>query len=698
MSVQELRRCWRKTFDLQRCSSLAITHYPVLLLVAVMSSSPTFGIAQQTITKQSDLVSPLVPMPPTDQSLESTESTQPLRVIESIATKRYNLAERASTGWIKLGGAEVPVDDPVEFEGKKIYLTLFYDVVVLDPETNEAIWTLEWGKTKPIWETISIVRIERAGKASIAVELRPQGAIDDATKFEYHDFSTGELLVSALSEEPAATSETTKAVISIEPVISQNEVVRIAQLKNSILERSASRLQSLLDSAKPPEGGLPGRVMDELKIVESNSVTEVKNPTNTQLVVSDVRLNLVGGIPLHVEFFGAKVEIQNSPENSSASVTCDRLVLLDSLGVVRAIVRSAEADNSLEVTCSVEGDSIGLQCNSTVANEALSVRLASQTGAGANEKVRPHQAVRFRIDVDANTPATIGMVLERHYDTRRLAAELKSRLETPLTKSQVPQSFALQTSYSFPGVVPPSGKSSDDEGWGIEVNGLKTRLTLQTENPIVGQPVLMKYEVKNVSASTRPFDPQRSAAFRVLEVQRSNGELDLYVGGSFQTSGREEKIESGETRVLFENVDISKLYLLSEPSAYRVRCRASDIPESNTVEMQLGEGQVEALKKILMAIQKSFPNDKHWTTTLSGETIIVSHAGSNLKKDVTTIQLWFTQEELDRDFELGSGTTKQTIHRLGKHELGFANVASSAQATVVMPDYLQKIRDALEIE
>jgi hypothetical protein len=699
MNVPNFYDSWKNWFGSARYLTIAtMPSIYVVVLVLTLTSSDPVCVGQQPANDPPNLQSLQVPSPPTNVETGSPQATPPIRIIEMIASRKYDLAHRASTGWVEVGGGEVPVDDPVEIEGKKIYLTLFFDVVMVDAQSKKPGWTLEWGKTKPIWETVSIVRIEQAGKISLAVELRPQNAGDDVTKYEYHDLETGTLLESSHSADAATVESMPNVSVIVEPVLMQNEIVRIAQLTNPVTKRSASLLRNLLDSAEPPQGGHPGRVVDEVSILESQSVREITNAVNAQFAASDVVLNLAGGMPMHVEFFGANLQIQNEPDKPAVSLVCDRLEMLDSLGVVRATIRSKDSNNSVKATCTAQGDGIVINCESTVAKESLAVRLASQTGAGANEKIRPHQAVRFRIDADPNKSEEITMVLERHYDTRRLEAELKTRLQASGAEPPLPQTFTPQISDGVSAPKPAPDQSAEENAWGAEVDGLQTRLSVQTENPTVGQPVLVRYEVRNTSKRVRKFDPQKSMAFRILQVTQPNGEPDLYIGGSFQTSGQDEALEPGTTRVLFEDIDVTKLYLMSEKGLYNIRCTASDVPESNSIEIQLGEGQLDSLKQVVSAIRKNFPSDNKWKISLSGDMIVITHSASNLKEDVTTIQLWFTQEELDRDFELGSGSTKQSVHRIGKHELGFANVASTSKAASIMPDYLQKIRDALDIE
>jgi beta-lactamase regulating signal transducer with metallopeptidase domain/biopolymer transport protein ExbD len=237
----------------------------------------------------------------------------------------------------------------------------------------------------------------------------------------------------------------------------------------------------------------------------------------------------------------------------------------------------------------------------------------------------------------------------------------------------------------------PNGQSIEDER-GDEKNGLRTRLVLLTEKPTVGQPLTFRLEMKNFGKVERQFDPQVAAPFRVVKVKKESGEAQPYLGLLYQTAGGSEPIRPGETKVLWDGYDVAENFLLAEPGKYIVQ---SSVFPSNAVTVELAPGKLPDLKAMFVRMREILPKEKVWRISMSGRVIFFTHSPTNLKKDVTTIQLWFDEKEHPPGYSLGEGENKVPVDRLGKTPLGFAYMTAPPKAAELWPEFREKIREQL---
>jgi hypothetical protein len=253
----------------------------------------------------------------------------------------------------------------------------------------------------------------------------------------------------------------------------------------------------------------------------------------------------------------------------------------------------------------------------------------------------------------------------------------------------------------------PEGESPTGE-WGPEQDGLRTRLVRLTDKPVVGQPLKFRLEMKNFGKVARHYDPQNAAAFRVMSVKKADGEADPYAGPSYQTAGGPKPIKPGETVVLWDDYDVAEQFLLAEPGKYVVQTRAtraippppipglrdaaeSAIPASNSLTVELAPGKLPELKTMFVRLREILPKEKAWRIAMSGRVIFFTHSPTNLKKDVTTIQLWFDEKEHPPGYSLGEGANKTPVERVGKTPLGFAYMTATAKAAELWPEFRAKI-------
>ena len=129
--------------------------------------------------------------PTKSEVIDSIKSLDGIDNVETLATFKFDMSRRESSKWIEINGVSVPVDHSVEAEGVRIYLSLMFDIIAVDAKTEKVIWHLDWNKSMPIWETVSIVKLAQEGKEPrLAVELRRQGS-EDSNSFRYRDLQWG---------------------------------------------------------------------------------------------------------------------------------------------------------------------------------------------------------------------------------------------------------------------------------------------------------------------------------------------------------------------------------------------------------------------------------------------------------------------------------------------------------------------------
>jgi len=103
------------------------------------------------------------------------------------------------------------------------------------------------------------------------------------------------------------------------------------------------------------------------------------------------------------------------------------------------------------------------------------------------------------------------------------------------------------------------------------ITRVKTRLTGLNKSYAVGQPVLFRLELVNECDLALVYTAGRVAVDGCLNITDGNGEPVIFTGGPVQTAIRYERIESGNTVALFDNLDLGRLYNLSKPGRYRVQ-------------------------------------------------------------------------------------------------------------------------------
>jgi Tol biopolymer transport system component len=294
---------------------------------------------------------------------------------------------------------------------------------------------------------------------------------------------------------------------------------------------------------------------------------------------------------------------------------------------------------------------------------------------------------------------TLGLVLPfEGPDWKLLAVDASAR----------PQQGATARPRAEP-IVEVDQSLTSDTDWGAERDGLRTRLVLTTQEPAVGLPLSLRLELKNVSNAVRYYDPQVAAPFRIVGVQKANGEPEPLIGPTYQTLGRSTPISPGQVVVLWSDWNAADHFLFQEPGKYSIQTRAaqpptpaplggqpsqSAIPSSNVVTVELAAGQLPEPKATFTGVRELAP--KGWKASLSSNGIFFMHSPTNLKEDITSIRLWFDEKQHPAGYSLGEGSNKVPVEQLGRTPAGFAYLAAPARAAELWPGYGEIIRAQLQ--
>ncbi len=111
-------------------------------------------------------------------------------------------SSRSSNTWVETPRGLVAVDEGIEWQGIKVYLSLTWTLVAVDAKTNKTLWAQP---VSAFWNTLAIKEIEpEPGKKVWAVELRPTTREPRAQKLAaYHDLRTGKDIKLAAVEKPS---------------------------------------------------------------------------------------------------------------------------------------------------------------------------------------------------------------------------------------------------------------------------------------------------------------------------------------------------------------------------------------------------------------------------------------------------------------------------------------------------------------
>ena len=119
----------------------------------------------------------------------------------------------------------------------------------------------------------------------------------------------------------------------------------------------------------------------------------------------------------------------------------------------------------------------------------------------------------------------------------------------------------------------------ESEGWGPEIDGLRTRLLPAQKEFFVGRPAKFRLEMKNFGKSDRMYDSQGVSVNGSIRISGPDEAPVRYVAGSFQTSGSSRSIAPGQKVALFEfdSLDVADQYLMVKPGSYTLDFRGTHV-------------------------------------------------------------------------------------------------------------------------
>jgi hypothetical protein len=211
-----------------------------------------------------------------------------------------------------------------------------------------------------------------------------------------------------------------------------------------------------------------------------------------------------------------------------------------------------------------------------------------------------------------------------------------------------------------------------------------------------GEPVLAKLELQNSGKAPAEYDPQTYAPFRVVKVSDTNSNPAWFIGPTPQTSSSPETLAPGQSVTLWDNVDLSELYLLDQ-GTYDASVVPQDVDRnavsaSNSVRFKIAGGALPKNLQFMITLRDFAP--PKWGVSAGFGAIYLSHAPTNLKRDVTTIQLWFTDDPLPANFKLGDEDVPFTVTTIAHTEFGFLHMAAPTKANELWADHAIMIQTA----
>lgn len=187
--------------------------------------------------------------------------------------------------------------------------------------------------------------------------------------------------------------------------------------------------------------------------------------------------------------------------------------------------------------------------------------------------------------------------------------------------------------------------TNDEVPWGDAKGGpLVSRLTLATKQPMLGQPLRLRLEVKNISDGPAKYNSQQAKVNSSLTLKGPDGAAVPYIGGSYQTMGQDVTLQPGESKTIYADLDVAAQYLIEKPGQYTIQSRSrGGIPASNELVVDVRPGQSSEFQRLFASLHHATP--KGWRiANYGGESIVFLHTPTNLKADATSITLMIVKE------------------------------------------------------
>lgn len=237
--------------------------------------------------------------------------------------------------------------------------------------------------------------------------------------------------------------------------------------------------------------------------------------------------------------------------------------------------------------------------------------------------------------------------------------------------------------------------------------GIEMRLTALSEEFVIGQPMLFRLQITNVSESPITYDATSSLMVNIpMIVKGPDGQAIAYIDTSYQTWARPGEIQPGQTVVLSDNYDAASQYRIVKPGRYSFQFKGFwGAKPSNIVEIDIKPGELSPEDSIVESLFSILPDGWKLTKTRArdiadfnfetGRGIFISLVGKWGRKGTSggTVGVFLlinpTQSVLEK--------TEFEAEFWGQSEWGPV-YAKSLEAELLWPNYKEQIMKALNIQ
>lgn len=239
--------------------------------------------------------------------------------------------------------------------------------------------------------------------------------------------------------------------------------------------------------------------------------------------------------------------------------------------------------------------------------------------------------------------------------------------------------------------------------------GFEVSLIPLSDEFIIGQPMLFRLEMKNISSETLCYTQTSYLVNDPMLITAFGGERVPFYEGDCQTGGAKEFAEPNDVIVLTEKYDVRSGYHIVKPGRYSFQFKNSSTPSSNIVEMNVQPGPLSPLEECVERIRtvlpprwgltRRIPSTYEFYRGQSGEEILIQLTGKRAPKTSTTEKSIGISIAIFPD----PSTDSQMLEHASKYDfwgnspLGTICVRAG-NAEELWPDYREQLIKALQIE
>lgn len=240
--------------------------------------------------------------------------------------------------------------------------------------------------------------------------------------------------------------------------------------------------------------------------------------------------------------------------------------------------------------------------------------------------------------------------------------------------------------------------------------GFEIKLMALDKEFVIGQPMLFRVEMQNISESLIRWMHTSSAMVNdSMLIKGPDGNVIPYVDTSYQTTAQDKEIRPGEKIILAGKYDVTTQYCITTPGKYTFQFNGFEhygINPSNIIEVNVRPGKLLPADSIIEKLLTVLPEGWGFTRTLlphrntyektSHTNIYIHLAGQSGRKGVDAgigvlILVSFAENKVNAETEGFEGQL------WGRSKWGPVYV-KSFDADILWPDYKEQIIKALEIE